>query len=809
MQTLLQDLRYGLRMLAKNPGFTAVAVLSLALGIGANTTIFSFVNSLLFRPPAVVASGRLLELWQRNTKGSGLEEYLPLSYPGYVYYRDHNQVFSSLLAFDGEMRPVSWGRSAQGGLVLGQLVSGDFFSTLGVKTMLGRAFLPDEDRIPTAHLVIVLSHAFWELRLGSDPAILGKALTLNGADFTVVGVAPAGFTGIIVGNMPDFWAPFSATPEFTHEAHFLADWNTGWLFGVGRLKPGVTASQGQAGLSVLAHRLQQDHPESNKEKEAATFPVDLVPGPFRGYAAAFTGLLMAAVGMVLAIACANAANLQLAKAMGRRREIAIRSALGASRGRLVRQTLTESMLLSLMGGAVGLVFALWAVPPLLALKPASLPIRIDVPIDWRVLGFTLLLALTTSVAFGLAPALRSSKPELVPALKDEASIAGFRRSRLRSALVIAQVSVCLVLLISAGLCVRSLLNAQSIDPGFDTQHVLITQLDPGSLGYSESKGKAFYQQLLERVGALPGVSSASLAGYLPLGSANWTQGFVIDQREVGIDLTSAGPGFCQTMGIALLRGRDFTAGDATASPKPVIINEAMGRRFWPGQDPIGKRMGYPDDKSHRGLVVAGVVRTGKYHTLGEDPQPFLYLPFEYSPRATLVVRTEGDPRVLLTSVRRAVQALDPNVLPIDLETMKQYMALPLFPAHTTGLLLGAFGILALVLAVTGLYGVISYSVEQRTREIGVRMALGANQTGVLKLVLRQGMALTLIGVTLGVVASLAVTRVLSSLLYGIRPTDPATYISVSLILAAVALLASYIPARRATKVDPTVALRYE
>jgi putative ABC transport system permease protein len=809
MGTVLQDLKYGLRMLAKNPGFTAVAVLSLGLGIGANTTIFSFVNSLLFRPPAVEASGRLLELWQRNTKASGLEEYLPLSYPGYAYYRDHNQVFSSLLAFDGEMRPVSWGRSAQGGLVLGQLVSGDFFSTLGVKTVLGRAFLPDEDRIPAAHLVIVLSHAFWEQRLGSDPAILGKALTLNGADFTVVGVAPAGFTGIIMGNMPDFWAPLSATPEFTHEPHFLADWNTGWLFGVGRLKPGITASQARAGLNVLAHRLQQDHPESNKEKEAATFPVDLVPGPFRGYAAAFTGLLMAAVGMVLAIACANAANLQLAKAMGRRREIAIRSALGASRGRLVRQTLTESLLLSLMGGAAGLIFALWAVPPLLALKPASLPIRIDVPIDWRVLGFTLLLALTTSVAFGLAPALRSSKPELVPALKDETSIAGLRRSRLRSALVIAQVSVCLVLLISAGLCVRSLLNARSIDPGFDTQHALITQLDPGSLGYSESKGKAFYQQLLERVGALPGVSSASLAGFLPLGSANWTQGFVIDQREVGIDLTSAGPGFCQTMGISLLRGRDFTADDATASPKPVIINEAMARRFWPGQDPIGKRLGFSGDKSRSGLVVAGVVRTGKYHTLGEDPQPFLYLPFGYSPRATLVVRTEGDPRVLLTSVRRAVQALDPNVLPIDLETMKQYMALPLFPAHTTGLLLGSFGILALVLAVTGLYGVISYSVEQRSREIGVRMALGANQTDVLKLVLRHGMVLTLTGVTIGVIASFAVTRVLSSLLYGIRPTDPATYVSVSLMLAVVVLLASYIPARRATKVDPMVALRYE
>src|SRR5712692_7904306 len=467
MSTLFQDLRYGLRMLAKNPGFTAVAVLSLAVGIGANTTIFSFVNALLFRQPAVEAPGRLLEVWQRNTKGSGVGEYMPLSYPGYVYDRDHNQVFSSLLAFDGEMRPVSWSRSAEGGLVQSQLVSGNFFSALGVKLVLGRTFLPEEDRVPPPHLVIVLSRAFWQRHLGSDPAILGKTLTLNGADFTVVGVAPAGFTGIIVGNEPDLWAPLSATHEFTHDPNYLAGWNTFWLFGVGRLNPGVTPSQAQADLSVLSHRLQQYHPESNKEIEAATFPVNLVPGPFRGYVAAFTGLLMAVVGLVLLIACANAANLLLAKAMARRREIATRLALGASRGRLIRQTLTESLLLSSMGGAAGLVFALWAVPPLLALKPSSLPIRIDVPIDWRVLAFTFLLALATGIVFGLAPALRSSKLELVQALKDEASVAGFRRSRLRSALVIAQVSVCLVLLIGAGICVRSLINDRSIDHGID------------------------------------------------------------------------------------------------------------------------------------------------------------------------------------------------------------------------------------------------------------------------------------------------------------------------------------------------------
>src|SRR6266516_3455496 len=751
MSTLLQDLRYGLRMLAKDLGFTAVVALSLALGIGANTTIFSFVNALLFRPPAVESTGRLLELWERNTKGSGLGEYMPLSYPGYVYYRDHNQVFSSLLAFDGEMRPVSWGRSATGGLVQGQLVSGNFFSVLGVKPVMGRTFLPDEDRIPPSRPVIVLSHAFWEQHLGADPLILGKALTLNGADFTVVGVAPAGFTGIIVGNQPDFWAPLSATPEFTHDPNFLGNWNSFWLFGVGRLKPGIGASQAQADLSVLSHRVQKEHAGTNEVLEAATFPVNLVPGPFRGYVGAFTGLLMAVVGMVLLIAGANAANLLLAKAMGRRRETAVRSALGASRGRLIRQTLTESTLLSTLGGAAGIVFALWAVPPLVALKPPTLPIRIDVPIDWRVLAFTLLLALATGVVFGLAPALRGSKLDLLPALKDETTFAGLRRSRLRSGLLTAQVSVCLVLLIGAGLCVRSLLNARSIDPGFDTRHVLIAQVDPGSLGYSEGKGKIFYQQLLSRLGALPGVSSASFTAYLPLGTARQTQGIVIGEREIDIETTYVGPAFCRTMDIPLLHGRDFTAGDATASPKPAIINEAMARRFWPDRDPIGQRLGLPDDKTHRGLAVLGVVKTGKYHTLGEEPQPVIYLPADYHPRATLLVRTEGDPRTLLASVRREVQTLDPNVVPIDLETMKQYMALPLFPAHTTGLLLGAFGLVALILAVVGLYGSIAYSVGQRTREIGIRMAMGARPGDVLKLVVRQGLMLAVIGVAIGLV----------------------------------------------------------
>ena len=811
LESFVQDIRYALRTLRRNPGFTAVAVLSLALGIGANTTIFSFVNALLFRPPAVEAPSQLLELWQRNAKASGLEEYMPLTYPDYVYYRDRNQVFDGLLAFDGEMRSVSWSRSGEGQLVQGQLVSGNFFSVLGVKPTLGRSFLPEEDQVPGEHPVVVLSRSFWGKRLGADPEVLGKTLILNGTSFSVVGVAPASFTGIVVGNEPDFWAPLMATPELTHEKTFLTSDGSFWLLGVGRLKPGVTASQAQAHLKVLSSAIQQAHPDNHKDLEAATFQVALVPEPFRGYVAAFTGLLMAVVGLVLLIACVNTANLLLAQATTRRREMAMRAALGAGRGRLLRQMLVESTLVAVLGGCVAFLLASWIAPALLALKPPSLPIRLDVHLDWRVLAFTAVMSLATGIIFGIAPALRSAKLDVAPTLKDEGTIGGYHGSRLRSVLVVAQIAVCLVLLISAALCVRSLLNAQSLDPGFDTKHVAMAVLDPASLGYTETKGKAFYQQLLERVEALPSVSSASLASHLPLTTANWTQEVTIEGHEpspgaeISIAMMAVGPKFFETMGIPLERGREFTVRDKATSPSAVIINEAMAERFWPGQEPIGRHFQIVDQK----VEIVGVVKTGKYRTLGEDAQSFMYLPIGYGSRATLVVRAGGDPHGLLPALRHEVQALDPNVVPFDLETMKEYMALPLFPARTTGLLLGAFGFLALVLAVAGLYGVMSYGVSQRTHEIGVRMALGAAERDVLKLVVGQGMRLTFIGVAFGLLGAFALTRVLASLLYGIRPTDPLTFAVVPSLLTMVTMLASYIPARRATRVDPMVALRYE
>jgi putative ABC transport system permease protein len=522
---------------------------------------------------------------------------------------------------------------------------------------------------------------------------------------------------------------------------------------------------------------------------------------------------MVVVALVLLIACVNAANLLLAQAAARHRELAIRMALGAGRGRLIRQMLIESTLIAFLGGCVAFLLASWLAPALLSLKPPSLPIKMDVPFDWRVLAFTLGVSLATGIVFGIAPALRAAKTSVAPALKDDVWIGGHRKLRLRDALVVAQITVCSVLLIGAALCVRSLLNAQSIDPGFDAQHEMMAVLDPGSLGYSEAKGRAFYNELLDRVRALPGVSSVSLAGYLPLTTEETVQGTEPEDHPAqpghapGIDNTEVGPDYFRTMGISLVRGREFNAQDRAGAPGVAIINDALAKRFWPGQDPIGRRVIVAD--AH--LQVVGVVRTGKYRTLSEASLPFLYRPIlqNYRPRCTLVVRTAGDPHSLLTEVRREIQALDPNVVPIDLETMKEYMALPLFPAHTAGLLLGAFGALALVLAVGGLYGVMCYAVSQRTHEIGVRVALGAERRDVLKLVVGHGMLLALVGLGAGLASAFAATRALTSLLYGISSSDPVTFVSVSLALMGVAFAASYIPARRATKVDPMVALRYE
>jgi predicted permease len=815
LESLVQDLRYGLRMLAKNPGSTAAVVLALALGISLNTAVFSFVNALLLRPPtSVQVPGQLLELWLHNRGASGVESDLPLTYPDYVYYRDHNRSFAGMLAFDGDPESAIWNRSGDGQVVQGQLVSGNFFSLLGVNAFVGRTLAPEDDVAGTPHALVVLGHSFWQRRLDSDPAIVGKTLQLNGRNFTVAGVAPPGFAGLLAAVEPDFWAPLTTVEQFTHDVGRLANRQGHWLLVVGRRRPGVVAANAGAELGVLARQIEADHPDTNKNQDAEVFPATLVPGPYRGYVEAFTGLLMTVLGLVLVIACVNAATLLLARATGRSREMAIRSALGAGRGRLLRQLLVESVLLSGLAGCGGVALASWIAPILLTLKPASLPLTLRVPLDWRVLLFAFSVSLLTGIIFGLTPALRSTKVQVAPILKGEGQLAGCRKSRLRSILMVAEIALCVVLLIGATLCVRSLFNANAIDPGFDTHHVAIATLDPGSMGYSETKVRAFYQQLSERVGALPGVASASFVNHMPLGPAS-EETIVFEGNQspseqkangVPVDVFRVAPGFFDAMAIPLLRGRDFTQRESEGAPSVAIVNEALAHRLWPNQNPLGRRitMGEGTERTE----VIGVVKTGKYRTLGEDPLPAAYITRLPSKR-TLVVRTAGDPALLLAAIRGEIHAVDPNLAASELETVQQYMSLPLFAARTTGLLLSASGILALVLTSIGLFGVISYVTSQRAHEIGVRVALGADRRDILKLVVGHGLIMASIGLALGLAAAFGLTRFLSSLLYGIQPNDPATLLGVSACLIFIASLACYIPARRAMVVDPLVTLRYE
>ena len=814
VDTLWQDLRFAARMLRKNLGSTAAVVIALALGIGLNTTVFSFVNALLLRPPAgVKAPDRLLEVWIHNPRSSGVEGYLPLTYPDYLYYRDHNHSFEGTLAFDGDPHSIIWNRSGEGQVVLGQLVSGNFFSLLGVNAILGRTISEEDDQAANPQPVVVLGHAFWQQHLGSDPTIIGKTLMLNGANYSVIGVAPAGFAGLLVGFEPDFWAPITMVEQVTRDIGRLNNWHGHWLIAIARLKPEASVSGAWAEASVLEHQIELDHPDLKRNLDATVFPATLIPAPYRIYVSAFTALLMAVFGLVLLIACANVASFLLARATGRTREMAVRSALGAGRGRLIQQMLVESTLLSCLAGLVGLILAYWTAPLLLALKPASLPITLRLPVDWRVLVFTMMVSLICGVAFGLTPALRSTSVKVASNLKDEAQPAGYRKSTLRSILMTGEIATCTVLLVGATLCVRSLRNASSIDPGFNAQHVIAATLNPGSVGYSDAQVRSFYEELFERVQALPGVTAASFTDHLPLGPAREQTAVTDTMRPepskkdaLPVDVLRVAPGYFQTMGISLLRGRDFASSEGEARSGVAIINEALAKRLWKNQDPLGRLISFHEEKV--GTEIIGVVKTGKYRTLGEDPIPVAYLP-QLRPRRTLVVRTSGDPAALLDTVRREIHSVDANIAATDLETMQQYMTLPLFPARTTGLLLGVAGFLALALTSIGLFGVISYIVSQRTHEIGVRMALGAQNGDVLRLVLKHGLFLTGMGLVIGLGLAFGAAQVLSSLLYGIGPTDSTTFINVAVLLCAVVLLACYIPARRATSVDPMVALRYE
>ncbi len=820
MGTLIQDLNYGVRQLRRNPGFTVVCVLSLALGIGVNTTMFSLINAIMFKPPAVTQAGRLVEMWSHyRDRGTGVGSNTQLSFPDYDFFREHNHSFSSMGAFTGETSSVVWRRGSEGETLQNCLVSSNFFDVLGVKALLGRTFLPDEDQSAGGNSVAVVSHGFWQARLGADPNVLGKMLTLNGKDFAVVGVAPKDFTGVFIGSAPDVWTPMSARSAVNPGVD-ASERHMHWLIGVARLKPGVSLTEARADLATLGQQLAQAFPDPEKDLEPSLDPVQMVPGPFREVARGASLVLMTVVGLILLIACANTANLLLAKASGRAREMATRAALGAGRQRLIRQALTESVLIAGLAGAVGLAVAAWAAPLLVSLKPAALPISMEVSVDARVLIFTVIASILTGIIFGLAPALRSSKFDLVTNLKDGAAQGGAIRSRVRSLLVVSQVSVCVVLLVGAGLCLRSLLNARSIDPGFDTRRALAATLDLQPFGYTPDQGTAFYGRLLERVRILPGVRSASLADHLPLGQFMRMEPASVDSQSPSnpkdfgfpVEVALVAPHYFDAMGIPLQRGRDFAVSDNASAPKVVIINQTMASRYWPHQDAVGNfvTMMAPGGGRYRAQIV-GIAKDGKYQTLGEPAKPFIYrcLLQDYQPRFQLIVRTAGDELPLRAAIQRQLSQLDSRLVLTGTETLAQHMQLPLFPAQAAGWVLGALGALALLLTVSGLYGVISYSASLRTHEIGVRMALGAGRGEVLRMVILQGLKLTSVGVAIGALGALGVTRVLGSLLYGISPTDPISFGSVVLLLLATALVASYVPARRTTQVDPLVALRCE
>lgn len=806
-------------MMLKSPGFMTGVIVSLALGIGLNATIFSLANALLLRPlPAVGEPDRLVALYDTR-QGSG---YYNVSYPDYAYYRDHNHVFSGMTAHWPTPFAMRSGENDGGpSKVDGAIVSGNYFSVLGVRPALGRFFLPEEDLTPGTRPVAVISHGLWQRRFDSDPELIGKALTLNGQSFTVVGIAPEGFTGAMTALAADIWVPVMMQAVAMPGAGDLnRNPNMLYLMVVGRLKPGISLKEARAEMGILARQLEQAFPETNRGRGVTLAPANGVHPALRGIVSAFLAILMGVVVIVLLISSANVANLLLARATARRKEIAVRLALGAGRFRIIRQLLTESVLLAVIGGAAGLLMASWATDLLLRLMPPiGIPLALNLRPDIRVLCFTLLVSLITGLIFGSAPALSATKPDLAQALKNDEGAGGYRKSRMRNLLVIAQVTLSLVLLIGAGLLVRSLRNAQTFSPGFDPSHIIVLSLDPHLLGYDRAKVEALYRDIVARVESLPGVQSASVADFVPLGSRGDSVGVVVagseltpDQEPPSIQYNVVGPNYFQTMGIPLLHGRAFGEQDRRGAPGVVIVNEEMARKYWPGEDAVGKRL-----RIRRGdFEVIGVAKRIKYHSLVEDARPFLYLPLLQSDAAqipisemTLHVRTSADLRTVLAAVRGEVRALDPNLPLFDVQPLTESMRFSLIPTRLAGLLLGVSGLLALLIAAVGIYALFAYTVSQRTREIGIRMALGAQTGDVLQLVVRQGMTLVLTGIGAGLVGALIMTRVLSSLLYGVGATDPPTFIGVSLLLVGVALLACYMPARRAAKVDPLVALRYE
>jgi predicted permease len=748
---------------------------------------------------------------------------LNLSYPDFQDYRQLRTVFSDLVAYAPS--PLNFGADGRPDRAWAELVSGNYFSMLGLEAARGRTFAPDEGWVPGKDSLIVLSYKYWHKRFGGDPDAVGRPVQLNGHPFTIIGVAPERYHGAYYFLEPDMYVPLSTLSLLDpSQGADLDKRSAAYLHVLGRLQPGVTPEQAMAAAEPTDRRLAQEFPDTHKDNSLLVM-TELAARPepgIGGFMSKVSAVFMLLVGLVLLIACANVANLILARANGRRKEIATRTALGASRWRMVRQLLTESILLAFCGGIVGLVFARWVAWALMSIRiPTDLPLRLfDLSVDWRIFTFSFLVALVTGVVAGLIPALQTSRADLADVLKAGGRSGGASAGhhRFRNGLVIAQVAVSLVLLACAGFFIRSFQNSAHADMGFRIDHTLMVAMDLGLQGYNEQRGQQFYKQLTERVKTLPGVRDASITSYIPMGYDNsminiFPEGQAIDEKSktetAFIDM--AQPGYFRAAGVPVIRGREFTEADSAAAPKVAIINETFAGRIWPGQDPIGKS--FRTEKAGAAIEVVGLTHTGKYLYLYEPPQLFAYFPMaqRYNSSATLMVHSVDEPQRLAEPVREQVRQLDAGLPVFGIQTMDSHVQYgkPLLPARLGAMLVGAFGVLGLVLASVGVFGVVSYSVSQRTQEIGIRSALGAQRSNVLQMVLKQGMTMALIGTMIGIVLAFLLFRGLHSVLYGVKSTDLVTLASVSALLLAVAFAASFVPALRATRVDPVVALRDE
>ncbi|MEE8148210.1 MAG: ABC transporter permease [Longimicrobiales bacterium] len=815
------DARYGARMLRKHPGFTSIAVLSLAIGIGANTAIFSVVNAVLLRPPVGVdAPDELVSIYTSDFSGP---RFGASSYPDIVEFRDQTDAFQDVMAFT--MAPLGLTTEAGSRPLLAELVTGNYFDVLGMTAALGRTFVPEETRLGQAARVVVLSHGLWTGQFGADPTIVDRTLRLDGQSFTVVGVAPQGVgSRLISGVQVDVWVPLGIPGEVAGDTPEDLDrrGNRG-LFVMARLRDGVTVEQTQAQLNVLASRLLAEYPQAWTDVRNEGRVVTVVPErgsrvlpQVRGAVVGFMTLLMVVVGLVLLVACSNIANLLLAKASKRRRDVAVRLALGCSRGRLVRQLLTESVLLAGLGGVGGVVLAYCVTNALSAFQP-PLPISVtlDLGLDGRVLAFAAALSLASGVAFGLLPALQASRSGLIPALKDEGASneAGRRWLSFRNLLVVGQVAVSLVLVVGAGLFLRSLQGASEIDIGFDPGNVAVMTVNLSPLGLSPEAGLAFYRDLSERLSAVGGVEAVSLARGVPLGLSSSRRGVTVEGYEprpgedMEFNFNVVSPGYFEMLRMPLVRGRTFSEIDREGAAPVVMVNEAFARRFWPAEDAIGKRVGVRGGMAQ----VIGVVRDGKYVTLGEEARLHYWQPFPqaYGPRTVIHVRASRDVRVLLPVLLSEVTNFDDRVLILNLALMEEVTSVSLLPQRAASALLGFAGGLSLFLAVIGVYGVMAYVVSQRTRELAIRIALGAEPGEVIWMTVRQGLVLAGVGLAAGLVVVFVVTRLIATLLYGISPVDPLAIGGGAALLGLAVLGASVLPAWRAARVDPIAALRHE